>query len=62
MLRTPSKGNKMRGRNDVIGIGTASDTHHVIIQAATAITLFAPGETNESGSVVDRTTNNKGPR
>ena len=62
MLRTPSKGNKMRGRNDVIGIGTASDTHHVTIHAATAITLFAPGEMNVSGSVVHRIKNNKGPR
>src|SRR5688572_32860145 len=62
MLMTPSRGNKMSGRNAVTGIGTASAIHQVIIHAATAITLLAPDEINVSGSVVQRITNNKGPR
>ena len=43
-------------------MGTASDTHHVIIHAATANTLLAPGEINVSGRSVKATTNNNGPK
>lgn len=61
MVMTPSNGKHMSGINDVTGMETASDTHHVIIQAATAITLLAPGEINVSGSSTE-TTNNSGPK
>lgn len=59
---TPSKGKSISGRKDVTGMGTASDTHHVIIHAATARTLYAPGEINDSGRKSHSRTNRVGPR
>jgi hypothetical protein len=61
MLMTPSNGKDISGIKEVTGMGTASDTHHVIIHTATAITLLAPGEINVSGST-ETTTNNSGPK
>jgi hypothetical protein len=52
----------INGRKEVAGIGTASVTHHVIIHAATATTLFAPGEIKVSGRTIQRIINNKGPK
>jgi hypothetical protein len=34
----------MSGKRAVIGIGAASEIHHIIIQAATPKTLLAPGD------------------
>ena len=59
---TPNIGNAISGTKAVTGIGTASATHHVIIQAATAKTLFAPGEMNVSGKKLQTIRNNNGPR
>jgi hypothetical protein len=62
MFIMPSNGNRTRGRNDVTGMGTASATHHVIIQAATASTLLAPGEIIVSGTIRRISKNNNGPK
>jgi hypothetical protein len=48
IFKTPNNGNTQSGIKEVTGIGTASATHQVTIQAATARTLFAPAETNVS--------------
>jgi hypothetical protein len=52
----------MSGMKEVTGMGTASVTHQVIIHAATASTLLAPGEINVSGRVIQRRLNNRGPK
>jgi hypothetical protein len=59
---TPNNGKSIKGRNEVTGMGAASVTHHVIIQAAIAITLKAPGEIKFSGSKTHNSTNSTGPR
>ena len=38
IFMTPKNGNSTSGSMAVMGMGTASVTHHVIIQAATPIT------------------------
>jgi hypothetical protein len=58
----PNKGKRISGRNDVTGIGTASLTHQVIIQAAIASTLLALGEIKADGNIDQHSTNRSGPR
>ena len=58
----PNKGKRIKGKNDVTGIGTASLTHQVIIQAAIASTLLAPGDIRVEGNIAQHTTNKMGPR
>ena len=62
MLIMPIKGKQTKGSRAVTGIGAASDTHHVIIHAANASTLPAPGEINSAGNTVIRIIKSKGPR
>jgi hypothetical protein len=59
---TPRKGNMISGSNAVTGIATASVTHHVIIQAPTAKTLFAPGDTRSAGTRIRIDKKSNGPR
>jgi hypothetical protein len=62
MLMTPSNGKSISGRNDVTGIGTASETHHVTIHAPIASTLLAPGEMKVSGTMRIISRKKKGPK
>jgi hypothetical protein len=58
----PNKGKRTSGRNEVTGIGTASVTHQVIIQAAIASTLLALGEIKVDGNIVQHNAKRSGPR
>ena len=61
MFIMPSNGKHINGRKAVTGMGTASVTHDTIIQAASANTLFAPGEIKLPGIVANNKINRIGP-
>ena len=62
MVVVPRRGSKINGSREVTGIGTASVTHQVIIQAASASTLPAVGEIKSSGMLNCNTIKRMGPK